>query len=53
MPDPAQRWQYETNYNAVFVSALEKQNVEGLRKVILDKVLELYAIRYPYKSNFY
>lgn len=53
MRDLEDRWQYQTHYNAVFVSALEKQNVEGLRKVILDKVRELYAIRYPYKSNFY
>jgi GTP-binding protein HflX len=47
------RWNRETNYNAIFVSATEKMNIDGLRQTILDKVKELYAIRYPYKTNFY
>jgi GTPase len=47
------RWNRETNYHAIFVSATEKQNIDGLRQTILDKVKELYAIRYPYKTNFY
>lgn len=48
-----ERWQGETNGNAVFVSAAERQNVEGLRTKILDKVKEMYAIRYPYRDSFY
>ena len=47
------RWNRETAYNAIFVSATEKLNIDGLRQTILDKVKELYAIRYPYKTNFY
>ena len=47
------RWQRESNYNAVFVSALQKTNVDNLRKLILDKVRELYHKRYPYKTSFY
>lgn len=47
------RWQNETQQNAIFVSATEKQNLDGLRKFILDKVREMYAIRYPYKDIFY
>lgn len=47
------RWNRETAYNAIFVSATEKMNIDGLRQTILDKVKELYAIRYPYKTNFY
>lgn len=53
LKDLEARWQRETHYNAVFVSAIEKRNVEGLRKVILDKVRQHYAVRYPYKTNFY
>jgi GTPase len=53
MQDLRDRWNRETNYNAIFVSATEKLNIEDLRTVILDKVKELYAIRYPYKTNFY
>ena len=53
LKDLEARWQRETHYNAVFISALEKRNVEGLRKTILDKVRQHYAVRYPYKTNFY
>jgi GTP-binding protein HflX len=47
------RWENETQGQCVFVSALEKRNIEGLRTTILDKVRQLYAIRYPYKTGFY
>ena len=53
MKDLRDRWNRETNYNAIFVSATEKLNIDELRKIIMDKVKELYAIRYPYKTNFY
>ena len=54
LADLQDKWQWETEGNAVFVSATEKTNIDGLRKSILDKVRELYAIRYPYKSqDFY
>jgi GTP-binding protein HflX len=47
------RWQAETNGNAIFISALERTNIEDLRKTILDKVREMYRIRYPYKTEFF
>jgi GTP-binding protein HflX len=53
LKDLENRWQNETAYHALFVSATEKLNIEELRKKILDKVRELYAVRYPYKTNFY
>lgn len=46
-------WDSETQHNCIFVSATEKQNMDGLRQIILDKVREMYAIRYPYKDIFY
>jgi GTP-binding protein HflX len=46
-------WNNETQYNAIFISATEKINVDELRVTILDKVKEMYAIRYPYKTIFY
>src|SRR5690349_3932454 len=51
--DLKQRWQTETNGNAIFISALERTNIDELRKIILDKVRELYQIRYPYKTKFF
>jgi GTP-binding protein HflX len=47
------RWENETQGQCVFVSALKKRNMDGLRTTILDKVKQLYAIRYPYKTGFY
>ena len=52
LEDLRDRWNNETNGNAIFVSALEKTNIDVLRKSILEKVRELYRIRYPYKSEF-
>lgn len=51
--DLYERWQHETNGNAIFISALQKENIDGLRQQILQKVKELYKIRYPYKTAFY
>lgn len=48
--DLEERWQRETQGNAVFISAIEKRNLDDLRKKILDKVRTLYKIRYPYKE---
>ena len=52
LEDLRERWQRETDGNAVFISATEKRNIDQLRKSILDKVREMYKVRYPYKTNF-
>lgn len=51
--DLKERWQRETHGNAVFISATEKQNIDGLRQTILNKVREIYQVRYPYKAEFF
>jgi GTP-binding protein HflX len=48
-----ERWQSETQGNCVFISATERRNLDGLRRTVLEKVRDLYRIRYPYKSDFY
>jgi GTP-binding protein HflX len=53
LTDLKQRWQNETKGNCVFVSATEKTNIEELRQTILNKVREMYRIRYPYKAEFF
>jgi len=50
--DLYERWQQETNGNAVFISAVNKRNTDSLRKSILRKVREIYKLRYPYKTEF-
>jgi GTP-binding protein HflX len=49
--DLYEKWQRETDGNAVFISAIERKNIEELRTTILNKVKELYKIRYPYKTE--
>ena len=48
-----ERWQSETNVNCVFVSATERKNIDTLRQTILNKVREIYQVRYPYKAEFF
>jgi len=50
--DLKEKWERDTNGNCVFISAIEKRNIEELRKTILQKVRELYKVRYPYKTEF-
>lgn len=47
------RWQEETKGNCVFVSATERTNLDGLRQTILNKVRDMYQIRYPYKAEYF
>lgn len=51
--DLEERWQQQTGGNAIFISALERSNIDALRKTILEKVRELYRVRYPYKTEFF
>jgi GTPase len=48
-----ERWERETQGSSVFVSAIEKKNVDELRAVILKKVKEAYQKRYPYKTEYF
>ncbi|MDI9364472.1 MAG: GTPase HflX [Flavobacterium sp.] len=48
-----QRWEEETNNNCVFISAIERQNIDLLRETIMEKVREMYGIRYPYKTIYF
>lgn len=51
--DLKDKWDLATNGNCVFVSATEKQNLDALRDLILERVREMYGIRYPYKTMLY
>jgi GTPase len=48
-----ERWQNETKDNCVFVAAIEKRNIDILRQTVLNKVREMYRIRFPYKAEFF
>jgi GTPase len=48
-----ERWEESTKGNCVFVSAIDKQNFTLLRQTILNKVRDMYQIRYPYKAEYF
>lgn len=52
LEDLRDRWDNEMQGNAIFISATEKRNIDLLRKTILEKVREVYKVRYPYKTGF-
>jgi GTP-binding protein HflX len=45
-----EKWDEATGSNCVFVSAQEKNNIDALREMILNKVRDMYKIRYPYRT---
>ena len=53
LDDLKARWQNETKGNCVFVSAIEKTNIDLLRQTILNKVRDMYQVRYPYRAEFF
>ena len=53
LEDLKQKWQNVTQGNCVFVSATERMNIDNLRQTILNKVREIYQVRYPYRSEYF
>jgi len=51
MNELKEKWEHETQGNCVFISATEKRNIDELRNTVLNKVRDLYKIRYPYKTE--
>ncbi|GAC1438949.1 MAG: GTPase HflX [Sediminibacterium sp.] len=48
--DLKDKWDQATDHNCVFISALEKKNMDALREIILNKVRDMYQVRYPYRT---
>ncbi|MCB0696430.1 MAG: GTPase HflX, partial [Chitinophagaceae bacterium] len=47
------RWETITEGNCIFISAIERRNIETFRNTIMNKVKSLYKERYPYMTQFY
>ncbi|MGB5980845.1 MAG: GTPase HflX [Nonlabens sp.] len=48
-----QTWMGRTDKDAVFISAINKENMEDFRKLVYDKVREIHVQRFPYNSFLY
>ncbi len=48
-----QTWMAKLNGDAIFISALNKENFNEFRKMVYDKVKEIHTTRFPYNSFLY
>jgi len=46
-------WEKRSNGNAVFISAINKENMDQLRQKVADEVRMLYQERYPYETDIF
>ena len=46
-------WMAKLNDNCLFISALERENIEEFRKILYKKVRELHVQKYPYNDFLY
>ncbi len=46
-------WMSKMGNDCVFISAIDKGNIEEFRKIIYDRVKELHKKRYPYNNFLY
>jgi len=48
-----QTWMGKLNGDAIFISALNKENFAEFRKMIYEKVKEIHTSRFPYNNFLY
>ena len=48
-----QTWMHRMNGNALFISALNKDNLEGFRERVYKEVREIHITRFPYNDFLY
>lgn len=53
LQDLKDKWNLATEHNCVFVSAVEKMNIDELKEMMLERIRTQYKIRYPYKTMLY
>src|SRR6195952_3566595 len=46
-------WMAKNNSPAIFISALQKENIEEFRKMLYDHILAIHTVRYPYDHLLY
>ena len=53
LEDWKQTWMNKEKGEAIFISALKKNNLEEFKKIVYDKVKELHIKRFPYNHFLY
>lgn len=53
LEDLAQRWKEKTHGRVLFISAIKKMHIDLLRQKVLNEVRNIYAVKYPYKVEYF
>jgi len=53
LEDWKRTWMHTSNPEAIFISALEKENFEEFRRLVYEKVKEIHVSRFPYNHFLY
>ena len=53
LEDLKKSWMANIELSCIFISALEKNNIEEFRNLLYNKVREIHTTRYPYDSFLY
>ena len=46
-------WMNQLGDNAIFISAINKSNIEELKNLMYEKVREIHITRFPYNNFLY
>lgn len=53
LEDWKRTWMNTENDSAIFISAIEKDNIDNFRKIVYNKVRQLHSKRFPYNNYLY
>ena len=53
LDDWKQTWMGQLGNNVIFISAVEKSNIDKLKKLLYSKVREIHITRFPYNNFLY
>lgn len=53
LDDWKKTWMNKMQHNCVFISALNKENIEDLKDIVFDEVKKIHITRFPYNDFLY
>ena len=53
IPDWKRTWMEKVGDRAIFISALNKENLDEFRKRVYDEVRDIHVTRFPYNNFLY
>jgi GTP-binding protein HflX len=53
LPDLKKTWMASHKEKALFISALNRTNLEELRELVYEDVKRIFQVRYPYNNFLY